>query len=149
MSTSHDVVTTEGLDLPALYEADETAWLEAMAKLAAERRLADLDCAHLSEYLSDMAQRDRREVHSRLVLWLTHRLQWDYQPRKRTRSWESTLLTQARELRKLLESGTLRNHANQILAEAYQDARQQAAVETGLPLETFPVEWDRSVDEMI
>ena len=49
----------------------------------------------------------------------------------------------------LLASGVLRNHAIASLAETYQEAREQAAAETGLPLETFPVQWEQSVDELI
>jgi len=134
------MTTTEALPLSLLYQQDETAWLETMSQLAAEGRCADMDYANLSEYLSDMAKRDRREVSSRLVLLLTHLLKWEHQPDRRSGS----ILEQRRELRKLLESGTLRNHALAVLAEAYGDARKQAAADSGLPRETFPAEcgWD-------
>ena len=135
--------------LPSLYHEDETAWLEAMAQLVAERRLDELDCENLSEYLSDMARRDRREVFSRLVVLLTHLLKWDHQPERRSGSWRGTILTQRRELRLLLESGTLRNHAAAILADAYQEAREQAAAETELPVATFPVDCAHTLDELI
>jgi len=36
-----------------LYNKDETAWLEMMARLAAERRFAELDYEHLHEFLTD------------------------------------------------------------------------------------------------
>jgi hypothetical protein len=138
------MTTTEALPLNLLYQQDETAWLETMSRMAAEGRCADMDYANLSEYLSDMAKRDRREVSSRLVLLLTHLLKWEHQPDRRSGSWQGTILEQRRELRKLLESGTLRNHALAVLAEAYGDARKQAAAESGLPRETFPAEcgWD-------
>jgi hypothetical protein len=137
------------VSVPSLYHEDETAWLDLMARLAAERRFHELDCEHLSEYLSDMARRDRREVYSRLVVLLTHLLKWEHEPERRSGSWRGTILTQRRELRLLLESGTLRNHATAILADAYQEAREQAAAETGLPPGTFPEECPHSVDELI
>src|SRR3954466_13834506 len=90
--------------VPSLYEADETAWLEQTADLVARRRFDEVDHEHLSEYLGDMARRDRREVFSRLVLLLTHLLKWDHQPEQRSNSWRGTILTQRRELRQLLES---------------------------------------------
>jgi hypothetical protein len=138
------MTTTETLPLRILFEQDETAWLEIMSHLAAEGRYAEMDHANLSEYLSDMAKRDRREVSSRLVTLLAHLLKWEYQPDQRSGSWRGTIFEQRRELRKLLESGTLHNHALSILAEAYADARGQAAAETGLSRGTFPVEcrWD-------
>ena len=136
--------TTETLPLRLLFERDETAWLEIMSRLAAQGQYAEMDHANLSEYLSDMAKRDRREVASRLITLLIHLLKWGHQPDHRSGSWQGTILEQRRELRKLLESGTLHNHALAVLAEAYADALRQAAVETGLPRETFPVEcrWD-------
>jgi hypothetical protein len=132
------------LPLSLLFERDETAWLEIMSHLAAEGRCAEMDHPNLSEYLADMAKRDRREVSSRLVALLTHILKWEHQPDHRSGTWQGTILEQRRELRKLMESGTLHNHALSVLAEAYADARGQAAVETGLSRGTFPVEcsWD-------
>jgi Domain of unknown function DUF29 len=135
--------------LSALYEQDETAWLEAMAQLVAEGRVADLDLEHLREYLTDMAKRDRREVKSRLVCLLTHLLKWEYQPEMRGRSWQATIRAQRRELEWLLESGTLRNHAEEVLAEMYEDARELAATETGLSATTFPNRCPWTVDELL
>lgn len=134
------MTTTQAESLSALYEQDETAWLEAMAELVAQRRFAELDCRRLSEYLLDMAKRDRREVLSRLIVLLTHLLKFEHQPEKRSGSWRGTIRAQRRELRQLLESGTLRNYAQAVLAEAYGEARKQAADETDLPVITFPEE---------
>ena len=128
----------------ALYEADETAWLETTADLIRHGQFDAVDLAILAEYLTDMAKRDRREVFSRLVVLLSHLLKWEHQSDHRSGSWQATILEQQRELRQLLESRSLRNHATAILAEAYGDARKQAAAETGLPRATFPDEcpWD-------
>jgi hypothetical protein len=134
----------EVLPLSVLYERDETAWLETMSALAAAGRYADMDYPNLSEYLADMAKRDRREVFSRLVMLISHLLKWEHQADRRSGSWLGTILEQQRELRQLLESGTLYNHAVAVLAKAYAEGRKQAAAETGLARETFPVEcgWD-------
>lgn len=134
--------------LPSLYLEDETAWLETMAELINQRRFGEIDFEHLSEYLSDMAKRDKREVRSRLVVLLTHLLKWDHQPRKRSRSWKGTILTQIQDLRDILDSRTLRNHAADILPDCYERARKLAAVETGLKLNRFPAKGPSSVDEV-
>jgi hypothetical protein len=136
------------LKLDALYQHDETAWLEAMSALAAEGRYADMDYPHLSEYLADMARRDRREVFSRLVVLLTHLLKWEHQPDRRNGSWRGTIREQRRELRPLLESGTLRGHAAAVSADAYAEARRQAADETELDVNVFPAEnpWPLDAD---
>jgi hypothetical protein len=143
------MTTADALDLKVLYEQDETAWLEHMAALAASGRHAEMDYQHLSEYLADMAKRDRREVFSRLVVLLSHLLKWEYQPVRRSGSWRGTIRAQRRELRQLLESGTLRNHAEAVLADAYAEARRQAADESELSPDVFPVENMCGLDELL
>src|SRR5438105_12801289 len=96
------MATAEVLNLSLLYERDETAWLEAMSALAASGQYVELDFPHLSEYLADMAKRDRREVISRLVVLLCHLLKWEHQPERRSGSWRGTIRAQRRELRQLL-----------------------------------------------
>ena len=126
--------------LAELYVKDETSWLEAMAELVSRRDLAGLDLDNLREYLTDMASRDRREVKNRLVILLAHLLKWEYQPGKRSRSWRTTVLTQRLELADLAGRGVLRAHADAVLSEAYKNAVELAASETGLPSDSFPVD---------
>src|SRR5205807_5910871 len=95
------------------------------------------------------AKRDRREVFSRLVVLLTHSLKWEHQPQHRSGSWRGTIRAQRRELRQLLESGTLRAHAQAVLADAYAEARRQAADETDLSPDVFPAEDARRLDELL
>ena len=132
------MATAQLLDLKSLYEEDETAWLEIMAELVAQKRYAELDHRHLSEYLTDMAIRDRREVKSRLVQLLIHLLKWEHQAEKQTSSWQNSIDEQRLELQFLLESGTLENHAHDILDDAYGMARKHAAKQTKLKIGKFP-----------
>ena len=143
------MLTAQSLRLDALYEQDETAWLEAMAVLAEQGRVAEMDFAHLSEYLGDMAKRDRREVFSRLVTLMVHLLKWDRQPDRRTGSWRGTIREQRRELCELLESGTLRNHAEAVFEKGFEHARPQASDETELPVNSFPSEPPWNLDELL
>jgi hypothetical protein len=130
--------------LAALYETDETAWLEQTADLIRHGRHGEVDPITLAEYLTDMARRDKREVFSRLVMLLTHLLKWEHQPEGRTGSWRGTIREQRREMRQLLESGILRSHAAVVLNDAYVEARAQVADETGLDTAIFPAAcpWD-------
>ena len=143
------MIAVEPIPLSLLYEQDETAWLDAMSALAAERRFAEMDVRNLSGYLADMAKRDRREVRSRLIVLLTHLLKWEHQPERRTGSWRATIMEQRSELRFDLESGTLYNYAVAILADAFAEARKRVAAETELPLDTFPNECSWSVDALL
>jgi hypothetical protein len=149
MTEDRTMTTAECLDLHALYEADETAWLEAMSALAANGHQSEMDFTNLSEYLADMAKRDRREVVSRLVVLLAHLLKWDMQPERRSGSWRDTIRDQRWELLEILESGTLRNHAEAVLADVFSKARQKAADQTDLELTVFPTENPWSLDELL
>ena len=143
------MASTQAESLSVLYEQDETAWLEVMADLVAQRRNAELDHLHLSEFLADMTKRDRREVYSRLVILMSHLLKWQHQPNQRSGSWRGTIREQRRELRQLLESETLRNHAQSVLLDALGEARKQASDETELSLGTFPQECAWELDELL
>jgi Domain of unknown function DUF29 len=135
--------------LPGLYEADETAWLEAMAALIEQRKLDELDYSHLREYLTDMARRDRREVQSRLVVLLAHLLKWSHQPERRSGSGRATIVTQQQELADDAGSGVLRNHAETILSKAYAQAVTRAAAEMDVPVESLPVECPYTVEQLL
>jgi hypothetical protein len=135
--------------LSQLYESDETAWLEAMADLIQQGRWGELDYAHLGEYLTDMARRDRREVESRLATLLTHVLKWVHQPDHRSRSWRATIVEQRQELSRLVARGILRNHAEASLASAYAEAIERAAAETGLAAGSFPGECPYTLEQLL
>lgn len=70
--------------LPELYEADETAWLDTMAELIAAGKAEQLDYVHLQEFLTDLANRDRREVVGRLRFFLALLLKWTNQAKERS-----------------------------------------------------------------
>jgi hypothetical protein len=141
------IATAESLAI--LYTEDETAWLEAMAALVRHRDLAGLDLDNLGEYLSDMAVRDRREVKSRLVVLLAHLLKWEFQRERRTRGWRTTVLNQRQELADLAGRGVLRTHAEAVLPEAYDNAVELAASETGLPRNSFPAVCPYTIERLL
>lgn len=135
--------------LAALYEADETAWLDATADLVRAGRLDQVDPGALAEYLTDMANRDRREVLSRLKILIAHLLKWRHQPTHRSRSWVLTVEDQRQELSEVFESGSLRHHAEEVLTQAYAKAVRLAAAETGLAEATFPGDCPYTLDEIL
>jgi uncharacterized protein YaaW (UPF0174 family) len=135
--------------LATLYEKDETAWLERMALLVRQERWDELDSENLSEFLTDMARRDKREVESRLAVLLAHVLKWVFQPGQRTGSWRATMEVQRHELELLLQSRVLYNHAEMELANAYAAGLRQAGAETGMPTESFPPTCPYTVDQLV
>jgi hypothetical protein len=124
---------------PDLYEEDFLAWLERQAHLLRAGRIAEADLAHIAQELEDMGGNLRRELRSRLRVLIAHLLKWEYQPSKRTKSWARTILTQRREIETLLEqSPSLRPGLHPAMEAAYPAALELAALDTDLPVSTFP-----------
>jgi hypothetical protein len=93
---------------------------------------------------------DKRTIESRLIVLLTHLLKWGVQPKMRSGSWSGTILERHRRIEKLLrESPSLRPFVNGVLAEMYDEAREEASNETGLPETDFPAECPFTADEVL
>ena len=114
------------------YWDDEQAWLVKQAAVLRDGRFDEIDREQVSEYLSDMAARDRREVRRRLIALISHIMKCRLFPDFITRSWVLTIREQQRELRALFQdSPSLRPYADHILSDASSDAYQEAALKTG------------------
>lgn len=122
-----------------LYDQDYTLWLEATCQQLAEQRFEDLDLSNLLEELSDMGRSEKRALTTNLIVVLIHLLKYAYQPQKRSNSWRFTLKEHRRQIHELLKtSPSLKDYLLQNFDECYVEARDLAATETGLALETFP-----------
>ena len=132
------------------YAEDYVAWAAETAQLLLERRFDEIDIESLAEEVQAMAARDRRELRSRVVVVLLHLLKWKCQPNERSGSWQSTLRTQRRELRLLLQqSPSLKREVAEAVKQAYLDAMDDAAEETGLSVTTFPSECPFSSEQIL
>ena len=121
------------------YEEDEQAWLMQQAAALEAGRLSQVDQVHLSEYLYDMAARNRRDLRTRLTLLLAHIMKCHKQPTRISRSWVSTTIVQQREIKAIVsDSANLWQYANDELDKITNDALLQALVETGLTIEEIP-----------
>lgn len=125
--------------LTKLYECDFNLWVEATAQLLRDGRLTELDMVNLLEEVETMGRSDKLALSSNLVVVLLHLLKWQYQPNKRTRSWEKSIAEHRRRIDECFEtSPSLKNHYLQIFDKCYLNARKQAKIETRLLLEDFP-----------
>jgi hypothetical protein len=69
---------------------------------------------------------------------IAHLLQWQIQVGFRSRSWSATIRAQRRRIARLLqESPSLRPVVDELLGQAYRDALDKAADETGLAESAF------------
>jgi Domain of unknown function DUF29 len=123
----------------SLYERDLCLWLEQQATLLREGRFDQLDLANLIEEIEAMARKDKKAIKNNLIVLLTHLLKHQFQPTQRSSGWRGRVVEHRQRLRDdFEESPSLRPHAAEVFARAYADAREQASVETGLPLRSFP-----------
>jgi hypothetical protein len=82
---------------------------------------------------------EKMEVKSNLVVVLKHLLKHQYQPRRRSRGWLSSVLEHRRRLRDdLATSPSLRGYAREQFEQCYQDGRRQALIDTGLTEDALP-----------
>ena len=134
----------------SFYEQDFCLWLENTAQLLKNGRLSELDIPNLIEEIEAMGRSEKRAVYSNLKVLLQHLLKYRYQPEKRSKSWKATIREHRQRIKRLFkDSPSLKNYFREIITESYQDASKLAADETGLAVDTFPVELPFTVEEIL
>jgi hypothetical protein len=134
----------------SLYEQDYYLWLKKTIQLLQDDKLSDLDRQNLIEELEDMARSQKKAVKSNLTVILWHLLKYKYQPDKRTNSWKLILFEHRDGLSEdFADSLSFKPFFEEVFNECYNKARQKAAIETGLPIETFPFESPFPPDETL
>ncbi len=137
-----------------LYDRDFYSWALEQAealRLAAGARIntpAALDWENLAEEIESLGKSQASELESRYYQLLTHLLKWTFQAKRRSRSWQGTIAEQRYQLDKLVRGnpGLKPSRARRFRA-AYEGARELAAIETGLSVETFPSECPWTIDQ--
>lgn len=123
------------------YEVDGYGWALAQVELLRNRRFKDMDWQNVAQEIESMGRREYDQVESALRVLLLHLLKWDYQTEFRSRSWLQSILEHHRRYKRHLgKNPGLKQHLDEIRAEAYRQARIEAVNETGLSLDKFPAE---------
>jgi hypothetical protein len=124
-----------------LYEKDFYAWANEQAALLRAGNLSAADLANIAEEIESMGKREKRELVNRLGVILLHLLKWQFQPGLQSHSWRTTIHTQRRDAADhLADNPSLKSQIHAIVIRAYDKAIDDAALETGLPVKTFPSE---------
>jgi hypothetical protein len=138
------------LQTKTLYDQDFNLWVAAQQAALKEHCYTDLDLPNLLEELDGLTKRDKRALKSHLRVLLTHLLKWHYQPQKRTTSWQASIDNARLEIADILDdSPSLRNYLPEILTKCYQFARKQAAKETQLSTNTFPIDCPYALEQAL
>jgi len=145
-------------DLSQLYTQDFSSWAQKHIELLKSGQFSEIDVQHLIEELSDMGKSERNELESRLTVLLAHLLKWQFQYAQLAdkwkefdgRSWRYTIIEQRNRIAKRLQkSPSLKASLPETLREAYVDAVELAADETGLLFEIFPEECPYALEEIL
>lgn len=123
------------------YESDVVAWANEQARLIRAGRFDLVDIEHIAEEIEDVGKSEQRELASRMAVLLAHLLKWQYQPDRQGSSWERTIKDQRERIARRLARTPGLNASlndNDWWADAWVDALQIAASETGISYESFP-----------
>jgi hypothetical protein len=133
-----------------LYDTDFYAWTQEQATLLDGQQWAALDLPHLVEEIADLGRSIEDSMESYWSVLLMHLLKWQYQPEQRSGSRRGSLVHARNRLRRLgRKNPSLRHRWDHMVAEVYPDARTEAAAETGLGLDTFPLTCPWTVEQAL
>jgi hypothetical protein len=117
------------------YDQDVIAWANEQARLLRTGQFDRLDIEHLADEIEDVGKSEQRELASRMAVLLAHLLKWQFQPARRSRSWDATIRVQRDGIaRRLQRTPSLRQSLDDPdwWRDAWDDALARAIEETGL-----------------
>jgi len=133
-----------------LYNNDFYLWIETTVQLLREGKFNMVDLENLVEEIDSMGRREKTALKSNLRVLLMQLLKYNYQTEKRSNSWKYTIFEHRKRIAEsLADSPSLKPYYQEVFTECYQDARQEAALETGLTLAVFPEESPFTAEETL
>ncbi len=134
-----------------LYEQDLVLWYQETITRLKQRDFNELDTDNLIEEIQSLANRERRELLSRLDVLVAHILKRLYVNSKLDyQGWENTIREQQKQLRRIFQqSPSLKSYAHSVFDQAWNDALED--VKANYPDVKLPQAWDltRTIDELV
>ena len=132
------------------YEDDLYSWVQEQMSLLRSGRLDEVDALNIAEELSDVGNQQLDKLESAIALLTLHVLKWEYQPERRSRSWQLSVREPRRRIHRVLKkSPGLKPLISEAIQEGYADGRDRALDEAGLPDEALPEACPDTFDEMM
>lgn len=132
------------------YEEDVYGWATHTAELLRKKKMSEVDFDNIIEEMEALGRSEKHELINRLSLVIMHLLKWQYQPEKRTRSWDLTIKEQRYQAKINFEdSPSLKNKLAEILIHAYKIAVPKAERETNLDENVFPKKCPYTFEEIM
>jgi hypothetical protein len=132
------------------YDDDMVLWIDGQIQLLVEARYSELDVENLVGELESMKNKELRTLRNRLRVLIMHLLKCEFQKSYPQNKWRSTLIEQRERIGDLLkDSPSLRCVLDEYAQQNYSAARKMAALETHLPISTFPPENPYTVEQIL
>lgn len=132
------------------YDTDFYAWAIHQSNLIKKKRFNELDIKNLVEEIVSLGRSEKRALVSKLEVLLTHLLKKQFQPERMCTSWALSMRYSRRDIRNLMnDNPSFTSLLPRAIGEAYADAIQTAAVETGLTEDVFPIECPWTKEEIL
>ena len=137
--------------LPPTRHADDLfTWVKEQCALLRTGSLKELDHRLAALELSHSGNEIRNKLQRSIASLAQHLLKWDYQPERRSRSWEQTICERRQRIEDVLEQNpSLRPALSERVSRGYATGRRRALVETKLPKAAFPTDCPYTFDEMM
>src|SRR5437016_1033822 len=135
---------------PSRYDRDLYSWAVEQAALLRAGRIAEADVLNIAEEIDDVGNEQYAKLESALRLILLHLLKWDHQPQRRSRSWWASVSVHRKHVQRVLRKNPgLKPFVDEAVTEAYETARIEAAAQTSLEEDVFPLECPYSWTEIM
>jgi len=136
----------------AHYEKDFLKWTQQQAECLQKGNWEELDIRNLIEELEALGRSEQRELSSYFQVLVMHLLKCQYQPEKRTPSWNTTLSNCRDKIQDCLEdTPSLQRFLQDAewIDKYYRRARRDAAKETQKTLEIFPSQCPYTIEQIL
>ena len=132
------------------YEEDVYGWATHTAELLRMKKMSEVDFDNIIEEIEALGRSEKHELINRLALVIMHLLKCQYQPEKRTRSWDLTIEEQREQSQLCLEiSPSLKSQLDEVLRKAYKIGKIKALKETELDKSIFPQQCPYTFEEIM
>jgi hypothetical protein len=136
----------------SMYDQDFLLWAQQQAEMLRQGHWQALDVEHLVEELEALGRSEQKELGSYLQVLLTHLLKYHYQPERRTKSWDQTIINCRDKITDCLEDTPSLQRLfqnSEWMQKYYRRARRDAAKETQMPIEALPTDCPYSIEQIL
>jgi hypothetical protein len=133
-----------------LYETDFHGWTIEQSQFLQLGKFDNLDLENLAEEIASLGKQQRQELRNRLGVLIGHLLKWQYQPTKRTRSWQVTISLQRREIRDILaDNPSLQPYLDTAIQAGFSLGIDLVLMETPIKKKDLPTECVYTVEQIL